>query len=64
MSLADPTDAGLPPTDAERLPDDVATLNRMVLELLASCHEFVREGKKRRVTVAGRALERQWVLFG
>ena len=39
MSLADPAAAGLPPTDAEHLPDDVATLKRMVLELLASLRE-------------------------
>jgi transposase len=39
MSLADPAAAGLPPTAAEHLPDDVATLRRMVLELLASLHE-------------------------
>jgi transposase len=38
MSPADPA-AGLPPTAAEQLPDDVATLKRMVLELLASLHE-------------------------
>jgi transposase len=38
MSLADPA-AGLPPTTAVQLPDDVATLKRMVLELLASLHE-------------------------
>jgi transposase len=42
MSLADPA-TGLPPTTAEQLPDDVATLKRMVLELLASCHEHVRD---------------------
>jgi hypothetical protein len=42
MSLADPA-AGLPPTAAEQLPDDVATLKRMVLELLASCHEHRRD---------------------
>ena len=35
MSLADPA-TGLPPTTAEQLPDDVATLQRMVLELLPS----------------------------
>jgi hypothetical protein len=34
-SLAAPA-AGLPPTTAEQLPDDVATLQRMVLELLPS----------------------------
>jgi transposase len=38
MSPADPA-AGLPPTTAEQLPDDVATLKRMVLELLASLQE-------------------------
>ena len=38
MSLADPA-TGLPPTTAEQLPDDVATLKRMVLELLASLHQ-------------------------
>ena len=35
MSLTGPTAADLPP-NAERLPDDVATLQRMVLELLPS----------------------------
>ncbi len=39
MSLADPAAAGLPPTAAEHLPDDIATLKRMVLELLASLHQ-------------------------
>jgi transposase len=43
MSLADSADAGMLPTDAERLPDDVATLKRMVLELLASLHERDRD---------------------
>src|SRR6516165_1775308 len=38
MSLADST-VGRPPTTAEQLPDDVATLKRMILELLASLHE-------------------------
>jgi transposase len=38
MSPTDPA-AGLPPTAAEQLPDDLATLKRMVLELLASLHE-------------------------
>ena len=42
MSLADPA-AGRPPTTAEQLPDDVATLKRMVLELLASLHERDRD---------------------
>src|SRR5262245_22769562 len=42
MSLADPA-ADLPPTTAEHLPDDAATLKRMVLELLASLHERDRD---------------------
>jgi transposase len=42
MSLADPA-AGLSPTDAQHLPDDVATLKLMVLELLASLHERDRD---------------------
>jgi transposase len=42
MSLASPA-TGLPPTTAEQLPDDVGTLKRMVLELLVSCHEHVRD---------------------
>ena len=42
MSLADPA-AARPPTTAEQLPDDVATLKRMVLELLASLHERDRD---------------------
>jgi transposase len=51
MSLADPTAGGLPPTDAEHLPDDVATLKRMVLELLASLHDRDRdiEGLRHRI---------------
>jgi hypothetical protein len=44
MRLADPV-AGLPPTDAEQLPDDVATLKRMVLELLTSLHERDRDNE-------------------
>ncbi len=44
MSLADPA-AGLPPTTAEHLPDDVGTLKRMVLELLASLHERDRDNE-------------------
>jgi transposase len=44
MSLAGPA-AGLPPTDAEQLPDDVATLKRMVMELLASLHERDRDNE-------------------
>ena len=42
MSLADFA-AGLPPTTAEQLPDDTATLKRMVLELLASLHQRDRD---------------------
>ena len=43
MSLTGPTATDLPPTSAEHLPDDVATLKRMVLELLLSCHEHLRD---------------------
>src|SRR5262249_37042710 len=43
MSPAAPAAADLPPTDAEQLPDDVVTLKRMVLELLASLHERDRD---------------------
>jgi transposase len=42
MSLADFA-AGPPPTTAEQLPDDTATLKRMVLELLASLHQRDRD---------------------
>jgi transposase len=51
MSLADPAATGLPPTDAEHLPDDVATLKGMVLELLASLHDRDRniEGLQHRI---------------
>jgi transposase len=51
MSLADLAAAGLPPTDAEHLPDDVATLKGMVLELLASLHDRDRdiEGLRHRI---------------
>jgi hypothetical protein len=42
MSLADPA-TGLPPTAAEQLPDDTATLKRMVVELLASLHQRDRD---------------------
>jgi transposase len=38
MSATDPV-AVRPPTTPEQLPDDVATLKRMVLELLASLHD-------------------------
>src|SRR5947209_10812898 len=44
MSLTDPA-AGLPPGAAEHLPDDPATLRRMVLELLASLHECQRDNE-------------------
>ncbi len=51
MSLTNPAVAGLTPTDAEHSPDDVATLKRMVLELLASLHERDRdiEGLRHRI---------------
>ncbi|HVP12112.1 MAG TPA: IS66 family transposase [Phycisphaerae bacterium] len=57
MSLADPA-AGLPPTTAEQLPDEVATLKRMVLELLASLHERDRniEGMRHRIDLLLRRL--------
>src|ERR1051325_766240 len=57
MSLADPA-TGLPPTTAEQLPDDVATLKRMVLELLASLHERDRniEGMRHRIDLLLRRL--------
>ena len=42
MSLADFA-AGPPPTTAEQLPDDTATLKRMVLELLTSLHQRDRD---------------------
>ena len=44
MSLASPA-TGLPPTTAEQLPDDVGTLKRMVLELLASLHQRDRDNE-------------------
>jgi transposase len=57
MSLADPA-TGLPPTTAEQLPDDTATLKRMVLELLASLHERDRdiEGYRHRINLLLRRL--------
>jgi transposase len=57
MSLADPA-AGLLPTEAEQLPDDVATLKRMVLELLASLHERDRylDGLRHRINLLLRRL--------
>src|SRR5262249_18512464 len=58
MSLADPAAAGLPPTTAEQLPDNLATLKRMVLELLASLHERDRdiEGYRHRINLLLRRL--------
>jgi transposase len=57
MSLADPA-AGLSPNAAEQLPDEVATLKRMVLELLASLHERDRdiEGMRHRIDLLSRRL--------
>ncbi len=43
MSPTGPAAADSPPTTAEHLPDDPATLKRMVLELLASLHERDRD---------------------
>ena len=43
MSVPDPAAANWLPTAAEHLPDDVATLRRMVLELLATLHEERRD---------------------
>src|SRR5262249_47862794 len=43
MSLTGRPATDLPTTAAEQLPDDVATLKRMVLELLVSCHEHLRD---------------------
>jgi transposase len=45
MSLADHAAADLPPTAPDHLPDDVDTLKRMVLELLASLHEHQRDNE-------------------
>jgi len=39
MSVTVPATTGLPPTTAEQLPDDTATLKGMILELLASLHK-------------------------
>jgi transposase len=57
MSLADPA-TGLPATTAEQLPDDVATLKRMVLELLNSLHERDRDldGLRHRINLLLRRL--------
>ena len=43
MSLTGPAPADPPPATAEQLPDDPATLKRMVLELLASLHQRDRD---------------------
>ncbi len=50
--------AGLPPTEAEHLPDDAATLKGMVLELLASLHDRDRnmEGLQHRIHLLLRRL--------
>ncbi len=57
MSVADPA-AGLPPTTAEQLPDDVATPKCMILELLGSLHDRDRdiEGLRHRVDLLLRRL--------
>jgi transposase len=51
MSLADSAATGLPPTDAEHLPNDIATLKGMILELLASLYDRDRdiEGMQHRI---------------
>jgi transposase len=58
MSLTDSAAAGLAPVDAEHLPDDPATLKRMVLELLASLHERDRDimGLRQRLNLLLRRL--------
>jgi transposase len=58
MSLVDPAAAGPRPTAAEDLPDDLATLKRMVLELLASLHQRDRdiEGMRHRIDLLLRRL--------
>jgi transposase len=58
MSRADSAVAGLSPTAAAQLPDDAATLKRMVLELLASLHERDRdiEGLRHRIDLLLRRL--------
>jgi hypothetical protein len=57
MSRVEPA-ADVPPTTAEHLPDYVATLKRMVLELLASLHERDRdnEGRRHRINLLLRPL--------
>ena len=58
MSLVVPAPANLSPATAEQLPDDVATLKRMVLELLASLHGRDRdiEGLRHRINLLLRRL--------
>jgi transposase len=57
MSLTDPA-ANLPTTAPDDLPDEVATLKRMVLELLASLHQRDRdiEGMRHRIDLLLRRL--------
>jgi transposase len=45
MSFPTPTAAGLPTVAAGHLPDDPVTLQRMVLELVASLHEAQRDNE-------------------
>lgn len=47
MSQPDPT-PDQPPITAEQLPDDAATLKRMILELLASLHDSQRDNESLR----------------
>src|SRR5215469_15209763 len=58
MRLADSAATDQAPTTAEQLPDDLATLKRMVLELLASLHERDRdiEGLRHRLDLLLRRL--------
>jgi transposase len=58
MSVADPAATGQPPIDTEHLPDDVATLKGMILELLASLHDRDRniEGMRHRINLLLRRL--------
>jgi hypothetical protein len=57
MSLIGPA-AAPSPTTAEQLPDDIVTLKRMILELLASLHERDRdlEGLQHRIHLLLRRL--------
>src|SRR5262245_52317568 len=45
MSVPGPVTDDLPPISAEHLPDDPATLKRMVMELLGSLHEQRRDNE-------------------